>query len=259
MSRLATVVAVLAAIVLQGCASSPGTTLDNSPGRDRGSPMYAVTLQRQGSVLLQQRRYKEALQQFQEAQRLQPGNPSVYNMIGLCHMRIGDLEQALASFDSALLRAPAFTDARNNRGAVYLALGQHQLAEVDFMAVLGDSTYPHRTEVYFNLGMTFLRRNQLGPAEENLRRAVVASTPVFEAFRQLSEIERRRGNLDGSLSWLEEAALKFPDRPEASLELGRVLIELGRPEEARKPLDQIINQDPRSPAADQARALLEQI
>jgi Tfp pilus assembly protein PilF len=214
-------------------------------------------MMRQGSVLLQQGRYQDALEAFVEASEHQPGNATVYNMIGLCHLKMVHYDQALQAFSTALDLIPTFTDARNNRGATYLAMGQYRLAEVDFTAVLGDSTYPHRWEAYYNLGMTYLQRGQLGAAEENLRRAATAPAPVFDAFLRLAEISVERQNIDNAIDLLEEARLKFPDRLEPTFQLGRLLMEEGRTQEAEPYLREVIESDSSSELANQARLLLE--
>ena len=58
-------------------------------------------------------------------------------------------------------------------------------------------------------------------------------------------------------SWLlEEAMLNFPEAIEVSLELGKVLMLMGREEEARPYLEQVIADEPSSELADSARTLL---
>jgi tetratricopeptide (TPR) repeat protein len=219
-------------------------------------PLQSLTLMRQGLVLMQQGRYTDALERFDQADKIAPGNATNYNMMGLCHLRMRDFDQALVQFNHALELIPLFTDARNNRGATYLALGQYHLAEVDFVAVLGDSTYPHAKQVHYNLGLTYLERNQLGAAEENFRRAITLPNPVYDGYLRLAEIAQRQGKLEESKTLLEEAQVEFPERAEVSLELGKVLILMGRDDEARPYLEQVIADQPGSEIADSATTLL---
>jgi Tfp pilus assembly protein PilF len=245
----------LAMTLLLACT---GTTQSGTrPNSKSGSnPLYSLTLQQQGSVLLQQGRYQDALERFEEADQHGPGNATVFNMIGICHLKLEEYEAALASFDQALLFIPSFTDARNNRGATYLALGQYRMAEVDFVAVLADKTYPHRWEVHYNLGMSHLQRSQLGSAEDNFRRAVTAPAPVFDAFLRLAEIYHKQGKTESAIEVLREARFKFPDRFEASLSLARILLNGGRVKDARSFLDEVISADPESDLAQEARELI---
>jgi tetratricopeptide (TPR) repeat protein len=249
-------------LALGGCTSSTGRTGSNGRLSDaaKSNPsLYAFSLQREGSGFFQQARYEEALTRFEEAERLQPGNSTVSNMIGLCKLKLGRPAEALESFSRALTITPSFTDARNNRGAAYLALGQFRLAEIDFVAVLADSTYPHRWQVYYNLGMTYLQQGKLSAAIENFERAATGGQPVFDAFLRLSEAALEQGRNDVAVDWLERARLEFPDRVEASLRLGTLLVQLDRGDEARRHLEDVIAASPSSEMADEARAQMARI
>lgn len=260
-------VAVCISIVLAGFLTCSNASAEQPPAASKkkknkkqptptSDPLYSLTLMRQGVVLMQQGRYDIALERFNEADRVAPGNATNSNMIGLCYLRMGELDKAFAYFDQALTLVPLFTDARNNRGTTYLAMGQFHLAEVDFMAVLGDSTYPHAKQVHYNLGLTYLQRGQLGAAEESFRQSIIPPNPVFDAYLQLSSLAQQQGELERSLVLLEEAKLTFPEAIEVSLELGKVLTLMGRNDEARPYLEQVIADEPSSESAASARALL---
>jgi tetratricopeptide (TPR) repeat protein len=249
--------ALLLLAPLVGCTSSGAKAKTPPPDRTHDEdPLYWSTLLRQGSALLQQRRFSEALARFEEARRLAPTNPTVHNMIGICHMQMSEFDQAVSAFDEALELAPSFTDPRNNRGSAYLALGKNSLAEIDFLGVIADTTYAHLWEAYYNLGMAQLQQGRLAAAEECFRRAAYSPNPVFPAYLRLAEIAERQGRPEAALGILEEARLKHPDRIEVALELGRLLTRMGRVDEARPHLESVISADPSSALADQARALL---
>jgi len=219
-------------------------------------PLYALTLMRQGSVLMEQGRYEEAIDLFKQADKIAPGNATVFNMIGLCELRTGAFPEALASFDRALQIIPGFTDARNNRGVTYLAMGQYHLAEVDFIAVLGDSTYPHRKQVQFNLGLTYLQRGEIGAAEDNFRKAIILPNAVPEAYVELAKIAQQRGDLEEAENLLMEALLNFPERTNLAFELGKLLMIMGREDDARPYLERVVSDSPNSDEAKIARSLL---
>lgn len=243
-------------IVFLACASSSSKDAEEAKDR-RISALESLALMRQGSLYLQQGRYEEALETLKKADGVAPGNATTHNMIGLCHLRMGSYDLALDSFNRSLSLIPAFTDARNNRGTVYLATSQFRLAEVDFAAVLADTTYPHHWEAFYNLGLANLGVKNLAGAEDNFRRAMAAPSPIFEAFLRMAEIKQQRGDLTTAEELLEEAMIKFPDRPEAVLALGRLLTTLGRHDEARPHLERIISSYPDSEIAAEAARYLE--
>jgi len=265
MKRLIAVVACATVLIASvvACSSASAEQPPAAPKKKgkkqptpTGDPLYSLTLMRQGLVMMQQGRYDAAIEYFSQADRIAPGNATNANMIGLCYLRKGLFDQALAEFNKALKLVPVFTDARNNRGATYLAMGQYHLAEVDFMAVLGDSTYPHAKQVHYNLGLTYLERNDLGSAEEFFRRSIILPDPIFSAYLRLAELAQRQGELDRSKVLLEQAKLQFPERTEVSLELGKLLMLMGQDDEARPYLEQVIADQPSSEDAAYARTLL---
>jgi tetratricopeptide (TPR) repeat protein len=101
-----------------------------------------------------------------------------------------------------------------------------------------------------------MERGQLGAAEESFRRAIVPPKPVFDAYMRLAALALRQGEPERSKVLLEEAKLNFPEAIEVSLELGKVLILLGRDDEARPYLEQVIANEPTSESAAIARTLL---
>lgn len=258
MTRAATLSLLILCLLLPGCASTPDP-IGAAAAHDPDDPLYPFTLLRQGAAYLQQGRHDDALARFTEAARSQPRNATVYNMMGLCYLKMERHQEAVDAFTRALDLVPSFTDARNNRGAAYQALERYDMAELDFIGVLGDTTYPHRWQVYYNLGVSFLQRNDLVRAEENLLRAATAPSPVFSAFLRLSEIAESKGRRDLAIDYLEEAHLKFPDQLEATFQLGRVLVEAGQAAQGRRYLEEVTSAGPSSEQAKQARRLLEQL
>ncbi|MEX1310267.1 MAG: tetratricopeptide repeat protein [Candidatus Sulfomarinibacteraceae bacterium] len=257
-SRSRTIRFILALSLIVACFSTAGASPAPKKNKKKQhvDALAAQSMMRQGYVFMQQQRYTEALERFAEADKANPGNATVYNMMGLCYLSMEQFDKALQHFDTALELIPGFTDARNNRGSTYLSLKQYRMAEVDFIAVLSDSTYPHRWKVYYNLGVTYLSSGQIGAAEENFRKAITSATPVFEAYLRLAEIAQSQGRIESALGLLEEARLKYPERLDGILAYGRLLIDAGRPAEARPYLEDVIASDPASPMAGEARILL---
>ena len=258
--RIIVVVTFLVLALMSGgtavSLASPTPDPKKNKKQAKTDPLLAQSLIRQAYSFMQQQRYEEALESFRQAEAANPGNATIYNMMGLCYMSTDRIDQALEKFDTALRMIPGFTDARNNRGTAYLALEQYHLAEVDFIAVLSDSTYPHRWKVFYNLGLTYLGRGQVGAAEENFTKAITATVPVFEAYLRLAEIAVSQGRNDSALGLLEEAHFKFPERLDGILAYGRLLVHMGRMEEARPYLQDVVVSDPGSQLAAEARALL---
>jgi len=249
--------AVLFAVMVLGCA---GTSPTSGPGLppeiDPRDPLAPTMLMQQGQALVSEGRVDAGMERYRAALRLQPGNPTIHNLIGVAELRREQAVKALESFNRALSIAPNYSDARNNRGAAYVQLGQLALAEADFLAVLADTTYANRSGLFFNLGSLYLQRGQINPAEENLRRATQGAAPP-EAFLLLADVQERQGKVEPAEASLREALSRAPERAEIALGLARFLERQKRLAEAREYYQRVIALDSDSEAARQARASLE--
>ena len=239
-------------LVLGGCASS-STRAARATDVNPADPLGATTLMQQGQMLVAEGRVNEGMAKYQAVLQMQPKNPTIYNLIGQAELYRGGWAKALDSFNRALTLAPTYSDARNNRGVAYVRLGQFAMAESDYLTVLADTTYANRAGVYLNLGSLYLGRGNLAGAEENLRRAAVASGPV-DAYFLLGQVEEKMQRPAAAESAYREATTRAPERPDIALALAHLLESQGRADEAHKLYLRILELAPNSPEAAQARS-----
>jgi len=244
-------------VALLGCATAPppARSAQLPPEVDASDPLAPTLLMQQGQALVREGRIEEGRARLQAALSLQPNNPIIFNQLGLAEMTAGQPARAIEYFTRALQLAPAFSDARNNRGAAYMQVGQFSLAEADLLQALGDRYYPNRAGVYFNLGSLNLARGNLTAAVENLRRAVGPTGPV-DAYLLLGDVEERLGRFELAESALRDGVSRAPERADVLLALAAFLDRRGRGAEARSYFEKIILLAPASGEAEQARARL---
>lgn len=242
---------------LHGCATGgkPPRHVQLPPEVDANDPLAPTLLMQQAQALAREGRIEEGRARLQAALALQPNNPIIFNQLGLTEMTAGQPARAIEYFTRALQLVPAFTDARNNRGAAYMQVGQFSLAEADLLQALGDRYYPNRAGVYFNLGSLNLARGNLSAAGENLRRAVGPTGPI-EAYLLLGEVEERLGRFELAESALRDGVSRAPERVDVLLALASFLDRRGRGGEARPYFEKIIVLAPASAEAEQARTRL---
>lgn len=243
-------------LLLAGCATSKPPSGAAAYGVDPKDPLAGTLLMQQGQALVSEGKVADGIARYRVALQLQPGNPTIYNLLGVAQLQGGEAAKAVASFNKALELAPQYSDARNNRGAAYVQLGQWANAEADFLAVLADPTHANRASVYFNLGSLYLTRGDLAAAEENLRHAAVASGPV-EAYAMLGQVEEKLGRPAQAEAAYRGAIAKAPERADVMLALGKLLANSGRAEEAHELFRRVMAVAPGSTEARQAHALLE--
>jgi tetratricopeptide (TPR) repeat protein len=88
----------------------------------------ADSLQR-GLELFRQEKYEAALQQFEEARRLQPNNASIDNFIGITETKLGRIDEANRDYQAASRIDPKLAGPHTNLGFNYLSRKQYELAE----------------------------------------------------------------------------------------------------------------------------------
>ena len=263
MRRRAVVLAILPALLLLACASSTapqqGAAAQEavySPAPvDPNDPLAPTMLMREGQALVAEGKVDEGLARYRVAVKLQPANPTIHNLIGQAELRRRENVKALDAFNQALTLAPTYTDARNNRGATYVALGQLSLAEADFLSALTDNLYANRAGVYYNLGAIYVARGNLAAAEENLRRAATPAGPA-EAFVLLGQVQQRLEKPELAESAFRAAIDKAPERVDVLMLLAAQLETQGRKDEARTLYHRVLELGPGTPEAAQARVLL---
>jgi Tfp pilus assembly protein PilF len=243
-------------LLLAACASTRARRPVGTPDVDRHDPLAGTMLMQEGQALVAEGKVAAGMAKLQEAEQLQPTNPTVYNVIGMAQLKQGKATDALQSFNQALSLAPNYADARNNRGTAYVQLKQYSTAEADFLAVLTDDTYANRAGVYFNLGSLYLALGNLGGAEENLRRSTLLAGPV-EAYFLLGQVEEKLGKTAPAEAAFRDAVSHAPERPDMILGLANFLAGHGQKAEARKLYTRVIELAPDSPEAKQAHARLE--
>ncbi len=254
-------------LLVWACASStaPGSTSAKQgagqeyipAGMDPKDPLAPTMLMREGQALVAEGKVSEGLARYRAAARIQPANPTIHNLIGQAELRRGDAVQALNAFTQALALAPTYTDARNNRGAAYVALNQLSLAEADFLSALTDTTYNNRAGVLYNLGAVYVARGNLAAAEENLRRAATPAGPI-EAYVLLGQVQQRLEKPEVAEATFRTAMERAPERADVAMLLAKHLESLGRRDEALKIYRRVIELGPGSPEAAEARAKLGQ-
>jgi len=79
--------------------------------------------------------------------------------------------------------------------------------------------------------------------------ARIARDPASIAFAQLAEEYRREGRLEAAVLVCRSGLAQHPDYPSARLTLGRALVELGHPDEARVEFERVAREGPDNLAA----------
>lgn len=79
--------------------------------------------------LIQQEKYKQAIDTLENAVDSEPDNADAWNLLGYASRKIGDLEQSAEAYSKALSIDPKHLDALEYQGELFLMLGDKTSAE----------------------------------------------------------------------------------------------------------------------------------
>jgi tetratricopeptide (TPR) repeat protein len=191
-------------------------------------PNAAAVWQMLGLALTGQGR--DALPPLKMAAQLLPNDAGVHNNLGNALGRLGELDEAVASFRRALLLNPDFAEAHNNLGHALLDLGQPDNAAASCRRAIG--LRPRYAEAHDNLGCALLELGRFDDAAASHRRALEIEPGFAEARNNLGLAFLELGRVDDALASYRRALELNPEFAEAHNNLGNALRSLGKLDDA---------------------------
>ena len=242
-----------------------------------------------GEMLVQLRRYPEAIADFEQALRItpdyreaslgladaheqagagdeaigelrallrqHPDNADAENRLGCDLVKAGRPEEGIAHLERALWLQPDFADAENNLASALMGLGRAPEAIGHFEQAL--RLDPSRAEVEDNLGLALARTGRDGEAIAHFEHALRVRPDLAEAHGNLGLLLLRVGRRPEGVDQLEQALELDPGNADEHCVLGVVLGLEGRTAEGIDHLERALALRPGFPAARRALQRLE--
>ena len=174
-----------------------------------------------GKKLLDAGQYADAAQALKTATTLMPTNASAWNYLGLAYHRAGQVTNAAAAYNRALLLNRDLLEARFNLGCLRLEQNELDAAKLDFTAyTLRRSNAP---EGWLKLGFAQLRASDSQAAEKSFRMATNLNPKSAEALNGLGLAQLQHGRAAEAAQSFSAALQQQPDYRPALLNLATVL------------------------------------
>jgi tetratricopeptide (TPR) repeat protein len=183
-----------------------------------------------GNLLINQGRFREARESFEEALRLKPNLASAYNGMGIACVGEGELQNGIQNYRRAIELQPDYAEAFNNLG-VALARG-HQYSEAieNYRKSLKiDADY---AMAHYNLANALARLKKPAEAEQHYLQALRIVPEMAFANYYLGLILLSQGKQSEAADRLKAAFRLKPDFPQGHYEVGNIQLQQGRFEEA---------------------------
>ncbi|MFA5951204.1 MAG: tetratricopeptide repeat protein [Hyphomicrobium sp.] len=159
----------------------------------------------------------------------------------------GDLQQALSSYSEALSDTALSNDRRaailNDRGVVYIKLGQARQAIEDFNAAA--QFFPEYAPVYNNRGNLLLSLGLLKEAVKDFDRAIVLAPGYAAAYNNRAGALVRLGKVEDAIADYTKAIKLLPSNPAPLSGRGRAHLALSRPHAAIRDFSRAVQADAR--------------
>jgi tetratricopeptide (TPR) repeat protein/SAM-dependent methyltransferase len=193
-------------------------------------PEHAVALYHLAVISCQFGQFRDGVVLARRSLASDPRQPRVHNMLGMAASRLGWLEQALASFDDAILLQPDFADAHGNRASALMELGRPAEAVASYERAL--ALQPDSVGDWLNLGTALHRLGRDDDALASYDRALALHPSFSEAHCNRGHVLARRGRYEEALASYDRALAGNRRYVDALSGRGQVLLALGRIEGA---------------------------
>lgn len=135
-------------------------------------------LEKRGDDLRTDKNYLDASDFYQAVLKATPGNPSVYNKIGICQLMMQRYKEAKKSFEHAIRTDRKYADAYNNLGVIYYQAHSYNGAIRQYEKAI--SLRDDAGSYYSNLGAAYFGKKQFEKAIQNYSKAMELDPEIFE-------------------------------------------------------------------------------
>lgn len=200
-----------------------------------------------GTLYLHKQMWEQAREHLRRASELKPRYLDILNNLGVLAAQQGKIDEALAYFQEVLRANPNFTLALQNLGDLYRRQGKLDEAQRVLDGAL--QTQPENPELNYSLGMVFAQKGDADRAREYLRKALKLRPQYPEALNNLGVLYARDRNMPEAIAAFQNCIRVAPEFDQAYLNMARVYVGLGKRQEAREVLRQLLERHPNHPTA----------
>ena len=189
----------------------------------------------------------EAIEAYRQALEIDPNDLQTMNRLGMCQHRIGKLKNALTTFQKIEVIDPSFEPSYCNRILTYTEMGDHEKAEEMFY--LARLYKEHCPRCYYYMGVSLNERAAYDKAIFCWRKTLDLDEDHPEAHVRIAEALWAKGELEQARRHYLAGLRQDPGSTDTLLDLGELLVEMGRSDEAGEKIRRAIEMSPDEPAA----------
>jgi type IV pilus assembly protein PilF len=190
-------------LVLHGCATrGPDTTDYSSTTVDTSAQSRARIHAELAAGYLELGNYGVAIQEANEALKVDPNFVSAHNVLGLVYMELRDDRAAETSFQQALRVNSVDSDSNNNYGWFLCQRKREKESIKYFLAALRNPLYGTPEKSWVNAGICSRQAGDPANAEDYFQKALKLRPTQPQALQNMAEMAYTRGSFAEAKSYL---------------------------------------------------------
>jgi len=199
-----------------------------------------------GLTLDEMERFEEAIEAYRHALEIESNDLQALNHLGIDLHRVGNFDEALRTFQQIESIDPAFEPSYCHRIITYSELGDHERAEEMFyLARLYKEHCPH---CYYNIGCSLYERGLYDKAIYCWQKTLDLDEGHPDVQVRIAEALWGKGELEAARQHYLVGLRQDPGNTHTLLDLGDLLMEMGRTDEAGEKFRRAIELAPEDPA-----------
>jgi len=219
----------------------------------RLNPSYGDALGNRGYTYYVKGDRDHAMQDFEQAIRLNPNDSTMIYYRGLGYYDKGEYDRSIQDFDQAIKLDPSRSDAFQSRGRAYNDKGDYDRAIQDYDQAV--KLNPNSSEAFYYRGIACENKGDHDLALRDYDQAIRLSPNYADAFRGRGEAYIQKGDYDHAIQDLDQAIKSDANDATALKDRGDAYNDKGDYDHAIQDYDQAIKLNPNYDQAFRDRAL----
>ncbi len=162
-----------------------------------------------GNALYQQKKYDEALKEYQRILAENQDLYQVYDKIGLCYYRLNDTENAIEAFKLVLEKEPQSQDTLINLSAIYFEKGT-LMEGMKYFKQLEEKSLKDPS-IFYNIGILLFKNRQIDMAIDYLEKCIAVDPMYVNGYYQLALVYLNKGDLEEAKKNLKKVIELAPE------------------------------------------------
>jgi Tfp pilus assembly protein PilF len=168
-----------------------------------------------GDNLYRQKKYAEALKEYQRVLAENPDLYQVHDKIGLCYHRLNDLDNAVKAFKLMLEKDPGSRSTLINISAIYLEKGNLEEG-MKYVEQLDEESIKD-PKTFYNIGVILFNKNRMDTAVDYFKKCVARDPNYVDGYYQLALAYLNKGDMEKAKINLQKVIQLAPGSEKAAL------------------------------------------